>query len=187
MCSASKTFNLLVDVRAKSGRDFSPILAPTPRSVNERWRKSRADLRRGPTRTWAVVLHAFVKVPDKLSEVLGDVLELCGGGGSGGATSGDKGMSGNASSAATKIGAVTGVAIIRGRWAQRGARPHLSSVANTDSADSTTSTSSEVQWLHPRTERKKCQTYMSRFNFKYKAPSFSPFYSIFLIILFWKK
>lgn len=92
-------------------------------------------------------MHAFVKVPDKLSEVLGDVLELCGGGGGSGgaATSGDKGMSSNASSAATKIGAVTGVAIIRGRWAQRGARPHLSSVANTDSADSTTSTSSEVR------------------------------------------
>ncbi|XP_020283348.1 synaptotagmin-5 isoform X2 [Pseudomyrmex gracilis] len=55
-------------------------------------------------------------------------------------------MSSNISSrnnAATKIGAVTGVAIIRGRWAQRGTRSPLSSVANTDSADSTTSTSSE--------------------------------------------
>ncbi|EZA53777.1 Synaptotagmin-C [Ooceraea biroi] len=51
---------------------------------------------------------------------------------------GDRGTS-----AATKIGAVTGVAIIRGRWAQRGTRSPLSSVANTDSADSTTSTSSE--------------------------------------------
>ncbi|KAH0956452.1 hypothetical protein HN011_000606 [Eciton burchellii] len=89
-----------------------------------------------------VVLDAFVKVPDKLSEVLGDVLELCGGGGgSGGGSAGDRPTSGG--SAATKIGAVTGVAIIRGRWAQRGTRSPLSSVANTDSADSTTSTSSE--------------------------------------------
>lgn len=88
-------------------------------------------------------------MPDKLSEVLGDVLELCGGGGSGdsGAAAGDKNMSSNTSSgsAATKIGAMTGVAIIKGRWAQRGTRSPLSSVANTDSADSTTSTSSEVQ------------------------------------------
>lgn len=93
-------------------------------------------------------MHAFAKVPDKLSEVLGDVLELCGGGGSGAAT-GDKNMSSNTSggSAATKIGAVTGVAIIKGRWAQRGTRSPLSSIANTDSADSTTSTSSEVLYL----------------------------------------
>lgn len=94
------------------------------------------------------VLHTFVKVPDKLSEVLG-VLELCGGGGSGGsgAAAEDKTMSGNtpSGSAAIKIGAVTGVAIIKGRWAQRGTRSPLPSVANTDSADSTTSTSSEVQ------------------------------------------
>lgn len=100
-------------------------------------------------RTGAAVLHAFVKVPDKLSEVLG-VLELCGGGGSGGsgaAAAEDKTMSGNtpSGSAAIKIGAVTGVAIIKGRWAQRGTRSPLPSVANTDSADSTTSTSSEVQ------------------------------------------
>lgn len=88
-------------------------------------------------------------MPDKLSEVLGDVLELCGGGGGGsGAATGDKNMSSNTSasggSAATKIGAMTGVAIIKGRWAQRGTRSPLSSIANTDSADSTTSTSSEV-------------------------------------------
>lgn len=91
-------------------------------------------------------MHAFVKVPDKLSEVLGDVLELCGGGGSGGTAAGDKNMSSNTSSsgsAATKMGAMTGVAIIKGRWAQRGTRSPLSSIANTDSADSTTSTSSE--------------------------------------------
>ncbi|XP_076375786.1 synaptotagmin beta isoform X2 [Megalopta genalis] len=38
---------------------------------------------------------------------------------------------------------MTGVATIRDKWAQRGRRSPLSSVANTDSADSTTSTSSE--------------------------------------------
>jgi len=91
-------------------------------------------------------------VPDKLSEVLGDVLELCGGGGGGSggsAATGDKNTSKNTSSgsAATKIGAMTGVAIIKGRWAPRSTRSQLSSIANTDSADSTTSTSSEVQ-LH---------------------------------------
>ncbi|KYQ55856.1 Synaptotagmin-C [Trachymyrmex zeteki] len=54
-------------------------------------------------------------------------------------------MSRNTSSgsAATKIGAMTGVAIIKGRWAPRSSRSQLSSIANTDSADSTTSTSSE--------------------------------------------
>lgn len=83
-----------------------------------------------------------MKVPDKLSEVFGDVLELaCRGGGAGQ----DKDGSGSASAAGIKIGAVTGVAIIRGRWAQRGSRSPLSSVNTNDSADSTTSgTSSEV-------------------------------------------
>lgn len=89
-------------------------------------------------------MDALVKVPDKLSEVLGDVLELaCGGhgGGGGNAPAGEKSIS-----AASKIGAVTGVAIIRGRWSQRQARASVSSSnANTDSADSTASTtSSEV-------------------------------------------
>ncbi|KAL2714580.1 synaptotagmin-5 isoform X2 [Vespula squamosa] len=98
-------------------------------------------------------------VPDKLSEVLGDVLELAcgGGGGGGGGGSGSGGASGSGSgrnttekgtSAASKIGMVTGVAIIRGKWAQRGSRSPLSSVANTDSADSTTSTSSEVSFSY---------------------------------------
>ncbi|KAK1135962.1 hypothetical protein K0M31_000533, partial [Melipona bicolor] len=102
-----------------------------------------------------VVLDTFVKVPGKLSEVLGDVLELaCRGGGSGGGSSGGGsgrgsnetgGKSGNSSigNAASRIGVVTGVATIRDKWAQRGHRSPLSSVANTDSADSTTSTSSE--------------------------------------------
>ncbi|KOC62946.1 hypothetical protein WH47_04844 [Habropoda laboriosa] len=98
-------------------------------------------------------------VPGKLSEVLGDVLELaCGGGGGGGGGSSSSGgggggsseaggKSGNSSSignAASRIGVVTGVATIRDKWAQRSHRSPLSSVATTDSADSTTSTSSEV-------------------------------------------
>lgn len=93
-------------------------------------------------------------MPGKLSEVLGDVLELaCGGGGSGGSSGGGSGRgneaggkSGNSSigNAASRIGVVAGVATIRDKWAQRGHRSPLSSVANTDSADSTTSTSSEV-------------------------------------------
>lgn len=101
-----------------------------------------------------MVLETLVKVPGKLSEVLGDVLELAcrGGGGSGsnaGGGGGDNeagGKSGNSSigNAASRIGVVTGVASIRDKWAQRGHRSRLSSVANTDSADSTTSTSSEV-------------------------------------------
>ncbi|KZC07551.1 Synaptotagmin-C [Dufourea novaeangliae] len=89
-------------------------------------------------------------MPSKLSEVLGDVLELaCGGGGGGGGTAAgrgndDPGKSGNSiGSAASRIGVVAGVATIRERWAQRGHRSPLSSVANTDSADSITSTSSE--------------------------------------------
>ncbi|XP_033214008.1 synaptotagmin-6, partial [Belonocnema kinseyi] len=85
-----------------------------------------------------VVLDAFIKVPDKLSQVLGDVLELaCGGGGSGrGGGGGEK----KGNSTVNKIGVVTGVAIIRSRWAKRGLRSPPSSVADTDSADSTTST-----------------------------------------------
>ena len=65
-----------------------------------------------------------VKVPDKLSEVLGDVLELaCGPEGG---------------SAASRIGAITGVAIIRGRWTQRGQARAASSSSSTtqDSQDS---------------------------------------------------
>ncbi|XP_076235732.1 synaptotagmin beta [Calliopsis andreniformis] len=97
----------------------------------------------------ALVLDTFVKVPSKLSEVLGDVLELaCGGSGGGSGRSGgsnDGAKSGNSTigTAASRIGVVTGVASIRDKWAQRGHRSPLSSVANTDSADSTTSTSSE--------------------------------------------
>ncbi|CAK9803709.1 hypothetical protein ANTQUA_LOCUS3754, partial [Anthophora quadrimaculata] len=113
----------------------------------------------------SVVLDTFVKVPGKLSEVLGDVLELaCGGGGGGGGSSSGSGggggggggneaggKSGNSSSignAASRIGVVTGVATIRDKWAQRSHRSPLSSVATTDSADSTTSTSSEVTAVH---------------------------------------
>ncbi|XP_026824177.1 synaptotagmin-6 isoform X2 [Ooceraea biroi] len=102
--------------------------APPVSHVLDCWRK--------PQKSYYAVQTGVM--PDKLSEVLGDVLELCGGGGGGSGGAGDRGTS-----AATKIGAVTGVAIIRGRWAQRGTRSPLSSVANTDSADSTTSTSSE--------------------------------------------
>lgn len=82
-----------------------------------------------------MVLDALVKVPDKLSEVLGDVLELaCGGGGGGDRATGTS----------SRIGMVTGVAIIRDRWVQRSSRSPLLSTT-TDSADSTTSTtSSEV-------------------------------------------
>ena len=88
-------------------------------------------------------MDTFIKVPDKLSEVLGDVLDLACGGGAGSGNGEKKG-----SSTVSKIGVVTGVAIIRGRWAQRGSRSPLSSVTNTDSADSTTSTtSSEVNAL----------------------------------------
>lgn len=92
-------------------------------------------------------------MPDKLSEVLGDVLELCTGGGSGGSGASGGGASGitrdktsAGGRAINKMSMVSGVAIIRGRWAHRGTRSSpRSSVANTDSADSTTSTSSEVQ------------------------------------------
>lgn len=85
-------------------------------------------------------MDALVKVPDKLSEVFGDVLELACGGGGGSGGGGDKN---NSNSAGSRIGMVTGVAIIRDRWVQRGTRSPLSSVTTTDSADSTTS-SSEV-------------------------------------------
>lgn len=96
-----------------------------------------------------MVLDALVKVPDKLSEVFGDVLELaCGGGGGGGSGgSGNKGDKNSSNSSGSRIGMVTGVAIIRDRWVQRGSpsRSPLSSVTTTDSADSTTS--SEVLLL----------------------------------------
>ena len=87
-----------------------------------------------------MVLEALVEVPDKLSEVFGDVLELACGGSAGSDKSGT-----SATSAASKFGMITGVAIIRDRWAHRGSRSPLLSATTTDSADSTNSTtSSEV-------------------------------------------
>lgn len=88
-------------------------------------------------------------MPDKLSEVFGDVLKLACGGGDGdgaGAGPGAANEKTNSTSMVSKIGVATGIAKFRARGAQRtGGRSPLCSVNTTDSADSTISTaSSEV-------------------------------------------
>ena len=125
-----------------------------------------------------------MKVPDKLSEVLGDVLELaCGGGGNSGNAGNAAGSADQNKSSATAIAtnatnplsnneqqpqqqqkifssypvvsrfsSVTGVALIKERWAQRQARSSLTSsgATNNDSADSSVSntSSSDVSTNH---------------------------------------
>ncbi|XP_015608794.1 synaptotagmin-5 isoform X2 [Cephus cinctus] len=58
----------------------------------------------------------------------------------------DKTTTSTGTSTVSKIGVVTGVAIIRGKWAQRGSRSPLCSVTTTDSADSTLSTASSEEF-----------------------------------------
>ena len=120
----------------------------------------RAQLARRPRQS-AVVLEALrcvSQVPDKLSEVLGDVLELaCGqqqqqpdAAAAGGTTTTttttttqtttQTSSSSSSSSASSKISAITGVAIIRGRWTQRQAR-----LASSCSGASTASSTQDSQ------------------------------------------
>lgn len=129
-----------------AGRNYRDLYREHARRRGKREEEGRVPEDPDVLSSRPVVLDTFVKVPGKLSEVLGDVLELaCGGGGSGssgagggrGSEAGGKSSNSSIGNAASRIGAVAGMTTIR--W-----RSPLSSVANTDSTDSTTSTSSEV-------------------------------------------